>query len=97
MFAEVALTTSSTDPTSYLWDVRSGTVYFSFKQNLCPKAGLATAPVHAAPGNRVGVVIAAQADKPVVNIYTWQKVWMCLRFCGVQWSVSVCRRLAIDN
>ncbi|RUS19539.1 WD40-repeat-containing domain protein [Endogone sp. FLAS-F59071] len=73
MFTEVALTTSSTDPTSYLWDVRSGTVYFSFKQNLCPKAGLATVPVHAAPGNRVGVVIAAQADKPVVNVYTWQK------------------------
>ncbi|RUS26831.1 WD40-repeat-containing domain protein [Jimgerdemannia flammicorona] len=65
MFTEVALTTSATDPTSYLWDIRSGTVFFSFKQNVCGKGALALAPLHATPGNRIGLVLAAQADKAI--------------------------------
>ncbi|RUP24752.1 WD40-repeat-containing domain protein [Jimgerdemannia flammicorona] len=73
MFTEVALTTSATDPTSYLWDIRSGTVFFSFKQNVCGKGALALAPLHATPGNRIGLVLAAQADKAIVHIYSWHK------------------------
>lgn len=72
MFSEVVLSCSSTDSTSYLWDIRSGTVVFSLKQNLVPKNGVARAPVPWAPA-RTGLVLSAQTDKAIINSYSWKK------------------------
>jgi len=72
MFSEVVLSCSNTDSTSYVWDIRSGTVVFSLKQNMVPKNGVARAPLPWAP-SRTGLVLSAQTDKAVINSYCWQK------------------------
>ncbi|KAJ2961028.1 hypothetical protein NQZ79_g3661 [Umbelopsis isabellina] len=72
MFSEVVLSCSNTDSTSYLWDVRSGTVVFSLKQNMAPKNGVARAPLPWSPA-RTGLVFSAQTDKAIINAYSWQK------------------------
>jgi pre-rRNA-processing protein IPI3 len=72
MFSEVVLSCSNTDSTSYLWDVRSGTVVFSLKQNMAPKNGVARAPLPWSPA-RTGLVFGAQTDKAIINAYSWQK------------------------
>lgn len=72
MFSEVVLSCSNTDSTSYLWDIRSGTVVFSLKQNMVPKNGAARVPLPWAPA-RTGLVLSAQTDKAIINSYSWQK------------------------
>ncbi|CAO3694533.1 unnamed protein product [Umbelopsis ramanniana] len=72
MFSEVALSCSNNNSTSYVWDIRSGTVVFSLKQNMVPKNGVARAPLPWAP-SRTGLVLSAQTDKAVINSYCWQK------------------------
>ncbi|OAD76124.1 hypothetical protein PHYBLDRAFT_186141 [Phycomyces blakesleeanus NRRL 1555(-)] len=72
MFTEVALSASSTDSTIYVWDIRSGSTLFSFKQSMSPKAGLARVP---RPGAtlQTGAILTAQTDRAVLNVYGWQR------------------------
>ncbi|CAG8455492.1 7424_t:CDS:2 [Cetraspora pellucida] len=72
MLTELALATSLSDSNIQVWDFRTGTLLTSFKQNKCYQHGLALIPF---PGqiNRVGLIIAAQIDKALLHVYSWQK------------------------
>ncbi|KAI7870938.1 WD40-repeat-containing domain protein [Spinellus fusiger] len=72
MFTEVALSASSTDSTIHVWDIRSGSTLFSFKQSMSPKGGLARVP---RPGAtlQTGAIVTAQTDRAVLNVYGWQR------------------------
>ncbi|RIB17367.1 WD40-repeat-containing domain protein [Gigaspora rosea] len=72
MLTELVLTTSLSDSTIQVWDFKTGTLLTSFKQNICYQHGLALIPFPGQP-NRVGLIIAAQCDKALLHVYSWQK------------------------
>ncbi|KAI8144222.1 WD40-repeat-containing domain protein [Fennellomyces sp. T-0311] len=72
MFSEVAVSASSTDSTIYVWDIRSGSTLFSFKQSTSNKGCLAIVPKPNA-GLQTGAILTAQTDRGVLNVYQWQR------------------------
>ncbi|KAI9469920.1 MAG: quinon protein alcohol dehydrogenase-like superfamily [Benjaminiella poitrasii] len=72
MATEVALTASNTDNTIYVWDIRSGSSLFSFKQSMSPKGGLALVPKPSS-GFQIGSIVTAQTDRAILNVYQWQR------------------------
>ncbi|KAF9583077.1 Pre-rRNA-processing protein ipi3 [Lunasporangiospora selenospora] len=79
MFVELALTTSSdvADGTAYLWNLHTGSVLGSFKQNVCPMQSLALVNNHRNMGN---LFLSAQADKGMMHVYSYQKDQVHLKF-----------------
>ncbi|OZJ05442.1 hypothetical protein BZG36_01634 [Bifiguratus adelaidae] len=71
MFTEVVIS-GGEDGNTIVWDSRSGTVVHSFKQNHCAPSALTLVSSNG-DGSRVGLVMAAQVDKPVVHAYHWLK------------------------
>ncbi|KAF7732901.1 Pre-rRNA-processing protein ipi3 [Apophysomyces ossiformis] len=88
MFMEVALSASSTDSTIYIWDIRSGSTIFSFKQNMCNKGGLTLVP---RPGAtmQTGAIVTAQVDRAVLNVYDWQRDQILHKMTTPEKMVSV--------
>ncbi|KAI9312159.1 WD40-repeat-containing domain protein [Dichotomocladium elegans] len=72
MFSEVAVTASATDPTVYVWDIRSGSTLFSFKQSMTVKGCLSLMPKPGA-AMQIGAILAAQTDRSVLNVYQWHR------------------------
>ncbi|KAG9287340.1 hypothetical protein G9A89_023711 [Geosiphon pyriformis] len=72
MLTELVLASSSIDPVIYVWDFRSGTVLLTFKQNTCYQNDMALLPFPGQSG-RAALVMAAQTDKPLIHVYSWQK------------------------
>ncbi|KAI8969259.1 quinon protein alcohol dehydrogenase-like superfamily [Mycotypha africana] len=72
MSTEVVLSASSTDSTIYLWDIRSGSSIFSFKQSMSQKGGLTLVQK---PGGsfQIDSIVAAQTDRAILNVYQWQR------------------------
>src|SRR6185369_10316710 len=71
MLNELALTCSSDG--SYVWDFRAGTVVLSLRQNNSSKHAIDLVPYSGHAG-RVGLLLCAQSDRAVINVYSWQKV-----------------------
>ncbi|CAG8520349.1 5723_t:CDS:2, partial [Racocetra persica] len=88
MLTELVLATSLSDSNIQVWDFRTGTLLTSFKQNKCYQHGLALIPFPGQP-NRVGLVIAAQTDKALLHVYSWQKDQPYLKFICPEKLVSV--------
>ncbi|ORZ04262.1 WD40-repeat-containing domain protein [Absidia repens] len=72
MFTEIAVTASNTDSTIYVWDIRSGSTLFSFKQSISNKGGLCLVPRPGAP-LQVGSFITAQVDRATLHVYDWRR------------------------
>ncbi|KAI8068568.1 WD40-repeat-containing domain protein [Gongronella butleri] len=70
MISEVAVSVSNTDPTIYVWDIRSGSTLFSFKQNR--SNGLCFIPRPGAP-TQAGAIITSQVDRAVLHVYDWHR------------------------
>ncbi|KAF9167972.1 Pre-rRNA-processing protein ipi3 [Actinomortierella ambigua] len=72
MFVELALTSSSdaSDSTAYLWNLHTGSMLASFKQNVSPLGCLAMVNN---PRQQGSVFLAAQADKGMLHVYSYQK------------------------
>ncbi|CAG8492759.1 11137_t:CDS:10 [Scutellospora calospora] len=92
MLTELVLATSLSGSITQVWDLRTGTLLTSFKQNTCYQHGLALIPFPGQP-NRVGLVIAAQTDKASLHVYSWQKDQPYLKIICPEKLVSV----AISN
>lgn len=73
MFVELALTSSSdsADGTTYLWNLHTGSLLSSFKQNVTPLQSLALVNN---PRNVGSLFLSAQADKGMMHVYNYQKV-----------------------
>jgi len=76
MLNELALTCSSDG--SYVWDFRAGTVVLSLRQNNSSKHAVDLVPYSGHAG-RVGLVMCAQSDRAIINVYSWQKVSLIKR------------------
>lgn len=72
MATEVALSASNTDNTIYVWDIRSGSSLFSFKQSMSPKGGLAMVNKPGA-SFQIGSIVTCQTDRAILNVYQWQR------------------------
>ncbi|CAO3593822.1 unnamed protein product [Absidia cylindrospora] len=72
MFTEIAVTASNTDSTIYVWDIRSGSTLFSFKQSISNKGGLCLVPRPGAP-LQVGSFITAQVDRATLHVDHWRR------------------------
>ncbi|KAI9249409.1 WD40-repeat-containing domain protein [Phascolomyces articulosus] len=72
MFSEVAISSSNTDSIIYVWDIRSGSTLFSFKQSTSNKACFTTVPKPNA-SLQTGTILTAQTDRAVLNVYQWQR------------------------
>ncbi|KAG0248460.1 Pre-rRNA-processing protein ipi3 [Mortierella polycephala] len=79
MFVELALTSSSdaADSTTYLWNLHTGSMLGSFKQNVCPLQSLAL--VHN-PRNLGSLFLSAQADKGMMHVYNFQRDQVFMKF-----------------
>ncbi|KAI8647197.1 WD40-repeat-containing domain protein [Parasitella parasitica] len=88
MATEVALSASSTDNTIHVWDIRSGSNIFSFKQSLSGKGGLALVPKPGA-GFQVGSVVTTQIDRAILNVYQWQRDQVLHKMTTAEKMVSV--------
>ncbi|KAG0355698.1 Pre-rRNA-processing protein ipi3 [Podila minutissima] len=79
MFVELALTSSSdsADGTTYLWNLHTGSLLSSFKQNVTPLQSLALVNN---PRNTGSLFLAAQADKGMMHVYNYQKDQVYLKF-----------------
>lgn len=88
MATEVALSASNTDNTIYVWDIRSGSSLFSFKQSMSPKGGLTMV---AKPGAsfQVGSIVTAQTDRANLNVYQWQRDQVLHKMNTAEKMVSV--------
>ncbi|KAL1920740.1 uncharacterized protein VTP21DRAFT_11375 [Calcarisporiella thermophila] len=89
MLSEVIVSASSTDSTTFLWDPRSATTHFSYKQNLCAPNCLALASLPGASGGRYGLMMAAQIDRAVLNVYAWHKDQVQMKMVLPQRLVSI--------
>ncbi|KAI8366564.1 WD40-repeat-containing domain protein [Blakeslea trispora] len=72
MATEVALSASNADNTIHVWDIRSGSSLFSFKQSMSSIGGLATVPKPGA-SFQIGAVVAAQTDRAILNVYQFHR------------------------
>ncbi|KAG1436915.1 hypothetical protein G6F56_013349 [Rhizopus delemar] len=72
MATEVALSASNTDNTIHVWDIRSGSSLFSFKQSMSLKGGLTLVP-KPGQGFEIGSVVSAQTDRAILNVYQFHK------------------------
>ncbi|KAI8084436.1 WD40-repeat-containing domain protein [Halteromyces radiatus] len=72
MLTEIAITASNTDPTVYVWDIRSGSTLFSFKQSTSGKSGLCCVPRPGAP-LQIGSFLTAQTDRATLHVYDWRR------------------------
>lgn len=72
MFSEVAVSASATDSTIYVWDIRSGSTLFSFKQSMSGKGCLSLVPRPNAC-SQIGAILSAQTDRAVLNVYQWHR------------------------
>jgi pre-rRNA-processing protein IPI3 len=88
MSTEVVLSASSTDSTIYVWDIRTGSSLFSFKQSMSKKGGLALC---AKPGHTfdIGSIITAQTDRAILNVYQWHKDQVCHKMTTPEKMVAV--------
>ncbi|KAF8985241.1 Pre-rRNA-processing protein ipi3 [Entomortierella lignicola] len=79
MFVELALTSSSdaADGTAYLWNLHTGSVLGSFKQNISPLQSLALVNN---PRNLGSLFLSAQADKGMMHVYNFQKDQVFMKF-----------------
>ncbi|KAI1312296.1 Pre-rRNA-processing protein ipi3 [Mortierella claussenii] len=79
MFVELALTSSSdaADGTAYLWNLHTGSVLGSFKQNISPLQSLALVNN---PRNLGSLFLSAQADKGMMHVYHFQKDQVFMKF-----------------
>lgn len=73
MFVELALTSSSdaADGTTYLWNLHTGSMLGSFKQNVTPLQSLALVNN---PRNVGSIFLSSQAEKGMMHVYNFQKV-----------------------
>ncbi|CAO3645977.1 unnamed protein product [Mucor hiemalis] len=88
MATEVALSASNTDNTIYVWDIRSGSSLFSFKQSMSPKGGLAMVPKPGA-SFQIGSIVTAQTDRAILNVYQWQRDQVLHKMTTAEKMVSV--------
>ncbi|KAI9264687.1 quinon protein alcohol dehydrogenase-like superfamily [Helicostylum pulchrum] len=88
MATEVALSASNTDNTIYVWDIRSGSSLFSFKQSMSPKGGLAMVPKPGA-SFQIGSIVTAQTDRANLNVYQWQRDQVLHKMNTAEKMVSV--------
>ncbi|EPB86973.1 hypothetical protein HMPREF1544_06191 [Mucor circinelloides 1006PhL] len=88
MATEVALSASNTDNTIYVWDIRSGSSLFSFKQSMSQKGGLALV---SKPGAsfQIGSIVTAQTDRAILNVYQWQRDQVLHKMNTAEKMVSV--------
>ncbi|KAF9435445.1 Pre-rRNA-processing protein ipi3 [Entomortierella beljakovae] len=79
MFVELALTSSSdaTDGTAYIWNLHTGSMLGSFKQNISPLQSMALVNN---PRNLGGLFLSAQADKGMMHVYNFQKDQVYMKF-----------------
>ncbi|KAF9920625.1 Pre-rRNA-processing protein ipi3 [Linnemannia zychae] len=79
MFVELALTSSSdaADGTSYLWNLHTGSMLGSFKQNITPLQSLALVNN---PRNLGSIFLSSQAEKGMMHVYNFQKDQVYLKF-----------------
>ncbi|KAF9997696.1 Pre-rRNA-processing protein ipi3 [Entomortierella chlamydospora] len=79
MFVELALTSSSdaADGTAYLWNLHTGSVLGSFKQNISPLQSMALVNN---PRNLGSLFLSAQADKGMMHVYNFQKDQVFMKF-----------------
>ncbi|KAG0323249.1 Pre-rRNA-processing protein ipi3 [Dissophora globulifera] len=79
MFVELALTSSSDagDGTTYLWNLHTGSMLGSFKQNVSPLQSLALVNN---PRNLGTIFLSAQAEKGMMHVYNFQKDQVFLKF-----------------
>ncbi|KAI9252653.1 WD40-repeat-containing domain protein [Sporodiniella umbellata] len=88
MASEVALSASSTDNTIHVWDIRSGSSLFSFKQSMSAKGGLALVP-RPGQGLAMGSVVTAQTDRAILNIYQFHKDQVVHKMITTEKMISV--------
>ncbi|KAI8368005.1 WD40-repeat-containing domain protein [Choanephora cucurbitarum] len=88
MATEVVLSASNTDSTIHVWDIRSGSSLFSFKQSMSPVGGLATIP---RPGAsfQIGAVVAAQTDRAILNVYQFHRDQVLQKMTTAEKMVTV--------
>ncbi|KAI8596593.1 WD40-repeat-containing domain protein [Dissophora ornata] len=79
MFVELALTSSSDagDGTAYLWNLHTGSMLGSFKQNVTPLQSMALVNN---PRNLGSIFLSAQAEKGMMHVYNFQKDQVFLKF-----------------
>ncbi|KAF9908831.1 Pre-rRNA-processing protein ipi3 [Linnemannia zychae] len=79
MFVELALTSSSdaADGTTYLWNLHTGSMLGSFKQNVTPLQSLALVNN---PRNLGSIFLSSQAEKGMMHVYNFQKDQVFLKF-----------------
>ncbi|KAF9364201.1 Pre-rRNA-processing protein ipi3 [Mortierella sp. NVP85] len=79
MFVELALTSSSDagDGTTYLWNLHTGSMLGSFKQNVSPLQSLALVNN---PRNLGSLFLSAQAEKGMMHVYSFQKDQVHMKF-----------------
>ncbi|CEP07614.1 hypothetical protein [Parasitella parasitica] len=88
MATEVVLSASSTDSSIHVWDIRSGSSIFSFKQSMSEKGGLALVPKPGA-SFQIGSVVTAQTDRAILNVYQWQRDQVLHKMATSEKMVSV--------
>ncbi|KAK3807447.1 MAG: WD40-repeat-containing domain protein [Linnemannia gamsii] len=79
MFVELALTSSSdaADGTTYIWNLHTGSMLGSFKQNVTPLQSLA---VVNNSRNLGSIFLSSQAEKGMMHVYNFQKDQVFLKF-----------------
>ncbi|KAF9950753.1 Pre-rRNA-processing protein ipi3 [Mortierella alpina] len=79
MFVELALTSSSeaNDGTTYLWNLHTGSMLGSFKQNVSPLQSLALV---SNPRNLGSLFLSSQAEKGMMHVYNFQKDQVYMKF-----------------
>ncbi|GBC04692.1 hypothetical protein RclHR1_05810004 [Rhizophagus clarus] len=92
MLSEVVLCSSSTESFVNVLDFHTSTLHTSFKQSNCFKHALALIPY---PGqcDRIGLIISAQVDKPLLHVYSFQKDQVHLKIICPEKIVA----LAVSN
>ncbi|KAI8049125.1 WD40-repeat-containing domain protein [Gilbertella persicaria] len=88
MATEVVLSASSTDSTIHVWDIRSGSSLFSFKQSMSPVGGLTLVPKPGA-AFQVGAVVTAQTDRAILNVYQFHRDQVLYKMTTAEKMVTV--------
>lgn len=72
MLGEIVLSGSSTDKTAlYAWDIRSGSILTSLRASTCSPNSVTAVSFDSSLQS--ALVIAAQAEAPLINIFSWSK------------------------
>ena len=93
MASEIAISISSNEKSFFAWDIRTGTVFSSFRNSSGLPNTVISIPFPAQGPLSSALLLVAQPDSALLNVHTWSKVFQKFWIVFLLKSINHCSNL----